>query len=87
MKAGNDGKLLVEADYFHCGQNKWQKVGLVISNDRSKMTKYRSLALVLINRQVSRLESCPLFILTKGTKDDGGEGGGCDKQTLGSSDI
>ena len=59
LKAGNDGKLLVGADYFHRGQNRSQKVGLVISNDRSEMTKYRSLALSLINRQISKLKFCP----------------------------
>ena len=63
LKAGNDGKLLVVADYFHCGQNRSQKVGLVISNDRSEMTKYRSLALSLINRQISKLKFCPGHIL------------------------
>ena len=59
LKAGNDGKLLAGVDYFHCGQNRPQKVGLVISNDRSEMTKYRSLALSLINRQISKLKFCP----------------------------
>ena len=63
LKAGNDGKLLEGADYFHCGQNRSQKVGLVISNDRSEMTKYRSLALSLINRQISKLKFCCGHIL------------------------
>ena len=62
LKAGNDGKLLVVADYFHCGQNMVQKVGPVISNDRSKMTKYRSLAPPLINRHLSKFKTRPANI-------------------------